>query len=46
MYRRAGQFGISSALKNFVKREARWRESGPGGFKDHVIWELVEFEVK
>ena len=54
MHRRDGEFNVpvretvwySPDVKNFVKREARWRESGPGGFKDHVIWELVEYEVK
>ena len=54
MHRRDGGFDVpvretvwySPDVKNFVKREIRWLESGPGGANDRTIWELVEYEVR
>jgi len=54
MHRRDGEFDVpmretvwySPDVKNFVRREIRWLESGPGGVNDRHIWELVEYEVK
>ena len=34
----------SPDVKTFVRREIRWRHSK--GVNEHVIWELVEYEVK